>query len=155
MNEAGKGYVQINRKICETVWYTGCTSATVHLMIHLILSANFEHKVWRGINVERGELICSIGNMNHPGRLMEETRLPYSTLVRSLKKLQELGEITVSSKSGMHGYTLISITHYDTYTYVNTKVDKKANVKAEYSKEKEQIEQKEDDSTVIVDWGDD
>lgn len=131
MSEQIKGYVQISRKICETVWYTGCSPAVVHLMFHLILSANYENKTWRGVKVNRGELVCSVGNLDHPGRLMEETRLPYSTLVRSLKKLEELGEITITSKTGIHGYTLIKITHYDTYTNVNTNADKKANTKVD------------------------
>jgi len=133
-----KGSVFLDRRITETEWFTGCSPSTVYVMFYLLLSANYETKMWKGIKVKRGEVITSTGNSKTPGRLMEETRLPYSTLARSLKKLEELGEISVSSKTGSHGYTLISITHYDLYITdkkVNKKVDKKTDSKAENNKE--------------------
>lgn len=153
-----KGAVFLDRRIIETEWFTGCSINTVYLMLFLLITANYEPRVWRGIKVGRGEVITSVGNQEHPGRLMTETQLPYSTLARSLQKLEEIGEIKVTKKTGLRGYTRITITHYDLYTAadkkVNKKADKKVDSKAEHNKEVEEV-QEEDNSTVKIDWGDD
>jgi len=151
-----KGRVYLDRRIRETGWFTGCSSNTVFLMFYLLLSANYEAATWRGIKLKRGELICSIGNAAHPGRLMNETRLPYSTLARSLEKLEQLGEIKVSSKTGFNGYTLISVVNYDLYTGADKKTDKKTDKKAANSKEEDKEERiKPEEDEGYCEWGGD
>lgn len=151
-----KGRVYLDRRIRETEWYTGCTANVVFLMFHLILSANYEATTWRGIKVKRGEFVCSIGNTEHPGRLMNETRLPYSSLKRALDKLEEIGEIKVTSKTGFNGYTLISVLNYDLYAGMDKKVanksDNKAAKKADNSKEVKEEQKKLEEDEGYCEW---
>ena len=154
-----KGRVYLDRRIRETEWYTGCSANVVFLMFHLILSANYESTIWRGIKVKRGELVCSIGNTEHPGRLMNETRLSFSSLKRSLEKLEELGEIKVTSKKGFNGYTLISVLNYDLYVGMDKKTDSKSDNKAAKktgnSKEVKEETIKPEEDEGYCEWGDD
>lgn len=146
-----QGSIFLDRRIIETEWFTGCAPSAVCLMIYLLFAANYKETVWHGIKLQRGEYIGSIGNEEHPGRLMIDTNLPRRTLRDALERLKGLGEIEVVTKTGYHGYTLIKIVNYDLYTCADKKAAQKpaentaqkATKKAAHSKEVEEVNNEE------------
>lgn len=78
----------------------------VHLFIYLILSANHEPKKWRGITVERGQLITS------RKKISEETGLSHQIIRTCIERLKSTSEITSKSTSK---YTIITICNYGNY----------------------------------------
>lgn len=110
------GYIKLHRKLLEWEWY-GQPEMTA-LWLHLLLSANWEEKTWRGTTIERGSLVTSIR------ALSKETGLSVQQVRTGLKKLQKSNQInTQTSRSSTHqatheatqGATKITICNYDTY----------------------------------------
>jgi len=129
--------------LIETEWFTGCSMTTVFLMFYLLLSANHTPKIWRGVKVNRGEFITSIGTNDKPGRLVVDTNIPISTLRDSLRRLKGLGEIEVTSHSGQKGYTLIKIVNYDLYTCSDKKAVEKTAENTNKKTNKKTVDNKE------------
>lgn len=84
--------------------------------MHLLLKANYENKKWRGIEIQRGELITSIS------QLSKETQLTPQQVRTCIKKLKKTGEITSKTTSK---FTLI---HIEKYSFFQTQ-------EQEYNKE--------------------
>lgn len=108
-----KGWIKTYRSFLKWEWYNDINTKT--LFIHLLLTANYEDKKWRGIDVKRGELITSLSHLS------EETRLSVRQVRTSLNKLKSTGEITTKPTSK---YTLISIVNYSNYQDVEESNDK-------------------------------
>lgn len=138
-----KGFVSLDRRMIETEWFTGCSPSTVCLMVYLLFTANHKSTTWKGIQLKRGEVLCSIGSAKSPGRLMEETNLPNSTIRDSIKRLKGLGEIEVTAQKGYHGYTLIKIVNYDLYMCSDKNTDKKPVEKTDKKSNKNTVDSKE------------
>lgn len=143
-----KGAVFLDKRILETEWFTGCSPTAVCLMFYLLLKANYEETVWKGIKLRRGEVIGSIGNDKNPGTLMENTNLPYSTLRDALKRLEGLGEISISAKKGNKGYTLIKVVNYDQYTCYANIAAKKTDKNTTKKTDKKSANSKETKETI-------
>ena len=92
------------RSFLDWEWYsdTNC----VRLALHFILKANYQSKKWKGIIINRGQLVTS------RGQLSEETGLSEAQIRTALYKLDRCGFIT---KSGTRNYTIITICNYDSY----------------------------------------
>lgn len=102
------GFIKLHRQILDWEWYSDIN--TTRVFIHLLLTANYEPKKWKGIDVARGSLVTS-----YP-KLAEKTSLTVQQVRTSLSKLKSTGEITASK--GLN-YTLISIACYDDYQTIN------------------------------------
>jgi len=102
------GWIKLHRKMMDWEWYTD--PKTTHLFIHLILKANHKDKSWRGIHVERGQLIT--------GRiaLSEQTGISEKSIRTRLKRLQESNEISIKTASK---FSIITICNYDDYQELN------------------------------------
>lgn len=97
MRNAG-GYVRVYRSLLEWEWYDD--DACVRLMLHLLLSVNWEPKEWHGQKIEPGQLVTSIE------RLSEKLRLSRSTVRRAIDKLKSTGEITIQTNNHWTTVTL-------------------------------------------------
>lgn len=74
-----EGWIKIHRGLLDWEWYsdTNC----VRLALHLLLMANFQTKRWRGITVERGQLVTSRSILSRETGLSErEVRTAMSKL---------------------------------------------------------------------------
>lgn len=49
------GWIKLHRKITEWEWYSDAN--TFRVFMHLLLTANYEDKRWRNIDVKRGQII--------------------------------------------------------------------------------------------------
>jgi hypothetical protein len=148
------GFIKLHRKITEWEWYSDIN--TFRIFLHLLLTANFEDKKWKGIDIARGQLITSLE------KLAKSTSLSIQQVRTALEKLKSTSEITVKSTST---YTLITLTNYNVYqnkidlinTIDNTQDDKRTtneqqtnNKRITTTKEiKEDKEDKEDKKIII------
>lgn len=92
------------RSFLDWEWYpdTNC----VRLALHFILKANYRAKKWKGLIIDRGQLVTS------RGQLSEETGLSEMQIRTAIDKLDNCGFIT---KSGTRKYTIITVCNYDLY----------------------------------------
>ena len=98
------GYIKLYRKFAEWEWYQDANVTRVFL--HLLLSANYEDKRWRGQLIKRGQFVTSIEHLsNGLGLSIQQIRT-------ALEKLEGTGEI---AKQSTNQYTLITICKFDCY----------------------------------------
>ena len=109
------GWIKLHRRLLEWEWYSD--SKTVHLFIHLLLSANHEARRWRGLEIKRGSLITSLAHLS------ESTGISSQSVKTCLRHLKSTNEITSKST---HHYTVITICNYDTYQ-INSGKDNQPN----------------------------
>lgn len=98
------GYIRLYRSFLTWEWYTD--SNTKDLFLHLILTANWEPKKWKGITVERGQRVYSRAS------LARETRLSERNIRTALNHLISTGEVTNQTTPQ---YSIITIKNYDLY----------------------------------------
>lgn len=111
-----EGWVKILRKFVNWEWYDDINTKTVFL--HLLLTANYADKNWKGIEIKRGQKITSIKN------LAKETNLSIQEVRTSLKRLKSTREITIETTNK---YTLITIEKYNDYQDDGFKINKQNN----------------------------
>ncbi len=102
------GFIKLHRKILEWEWYT--EPHMLRLFVHLIFSANYEDKSWRGIEVKRGSFITSWQGLS------ESLNLSVQTVRTCIKRLESTGEI---SRKSTNKFTIITICKYDSYQDFN------------------------------------
>lgn len=112
------GWIHIDRKLLTWEWFD--TPHMVHLWVYLLLSANYEPKRWRGIVVDRGQLVCSFDSIS------KATGISIQSLRTCMTRLESIGAIT---RKVTNKYTLVTISKYDEYQ-TNSDVDQQANQQA-------------------------
>jgi hypothetical protein len=97
MRNAG-GYVRVFRSMLDWEWYDD--TACVRLMLHLLLTANWEEKQWHGQTIYPGQLVTSMD------RLAETLGTTRSAIRRTLDKLKSSGEVTIQTNNHWTTLTL-------------------------------------------------
>lgn len=110
------GWIKLHRKIVEWEWYAD--TATRSVFIHLLLTAEFEPRVWRGVLIERGQALTTVAELSAILKLT-----PQQTK-RALKNNQNSKQITIKTTNKN---SLITIVNYDTYQGVNSENNKQNN----------------------------
>ena len=103
------GYIKLHRQILEWEWYSDIN--TKILFLHILLKANFKNMVWRGININRGQLFTSIFHLS------SEIGISEKQIRNSLKKLKNTNEIDIQ---GASNGTMITVCNYETYQSLET-----------------------------------
>ena len=98
------GYIRLYRSFLTWEWYSD--SATKDVFLHLILTANWEPKKWKGITVERGQRVYS------SQKLAEELHMSRQATRTAINHLIETGEVTNRSTPQ---YSIVTIKNYDLY----------------------------------------
>lgn len=98
------GWIKIHRQIRQWKWYKD--SATVHLFLHLLISAKYEEEDWQGIRIHRGQLVTS------RAALSKETGLSDTEVRTALNHLKITSNIT---SSFARKQTIITICNYERY----------------------------------------
>ena len=102
------GFVCFHRKMVKWEWYTDIYTRIV--FEHLILTANWEDKKWRGITVKRGQRACSVA------ALAKETGLTVQRVRTAIKHLILTNEIISERvRAESAGCTLFTVNYYDKY----------------------------------------
>lgn len=113
------GWVKTFRKIKDWEWYTD--SNMVHLLLHLVLSANHEPKRWKGVDVKRGQLVVGLHSLS------KQTGISVQRLRTCLTRLEKTGEI---NKESNKQFTLITICNYEHYQERKDTTNKASNNQA-------------------------
>lgn len=103
MRNAG-GYVRVYRSLLDWEWYDD--DACVRLMLHLLLSVNWEPKEWHGQQVLPGQLITSMD------KLAEKLGLTRSAVRRAMDKLKSTGEVTIQTNNH---WTTVTLANWGEY----------------------------------------
>ena len=111
-----QGFIFLHRKFLKWEWSS--EPNMVALFIHILLSANYESKKWKGISIERGQFLTSLPSLSAAvGLSVQQVRT-------CLKRLVESGEITDNSTNK---YRLITICKYDDYQPQNIDENRQSN----------------------------
>lgn len=113
-----EGWIKLHRKLTQWEWYTD--SKMIHLFIHLLISANRQQGKWRGIQVERGQMITGINSLS------EATGISAQSIRTCLNRLKSTSEITIKSTNK---YSMITICNYDSYQIEENKSTSKSTSK--------------------------
>lgn len=98
------GYIKLFRCITSWEWYHD--SHMVHLLIHLIMSANHKPGRWKGVELLRGQLITGRHSLS------EQTGITERSCRTCLERLKTTKEITIRTTNS---YSLITVLNYDSY----------------------------------------
>jgi len=98
------GFIKLHRQLLDWEWYNDTNVKITFL--HLLLTANFRPKRWKGITINRGELVTSIGH------LAKDLKLSNQQIRTVLKKLQSSGEVNIKTTNKN---TLITLVKFDLY----------------------------------------
>ncbi len=103
------GFIKIHRSLLEWEWYQDINTKTV--FIHLLLTANYEDKNWKGSKICRGQKVTSYQN------LANELNMSIQNVRTAIKHLISTGEITSNQQAK---YSLITIKNYDKFQEVTS-----------------------------------
>ena len=98
------GYIRLYRSFLTWEWYTD--GITKDVFLHLILTANWEPKKWRGITIERGQRVFSYA------KLSKELHISVQQVRTAISHLKSTGEITCLGKSE---YSIVTVKNYELY----------------------------------------
>ena len=108
-----KGFINIYRSMLEWEWYDDKNAKI--LFLHLLILANHKDKKWRGITINRGQVLTSLESLSL------DIGLSVQQIRTSLTKLISTNEITNKSTSKNR---MITINNYNKYQD-NNKQDNK------------------------------
>ena len=108
-----QGFIFLHRRFLDWEWYG--EPNMVALFIHILLSANYEAKRWKGIEIERGQFITSLQSLS------DAIGVSVMKVRTCLKRLEETGEITTKTTNK---YSVITICKYDSYQSQNSDANK-------------------------------
>lgn len=98
------GYVRLYRSFLDWEWYDN--DACVRVMLHLLLTVNWEPKKWHGQIVHPGQLITSMEGLS---KTLGMTR---TSVRRTFDRLKSSGEVTVQTNNH---WTLVTLTNWAEY----------------------------------------
>lgn len=98
------GFIVLHRKIVNWEWYKD--PATHIVFEHLILTANYEEKRFKGEAIHRGQRVASYGT------LAKETGLSIQNVRTAINHLISTNEVTHKSTNK---YSVFTIVNYDLY----------------------------------------
>ena len=98
------GWIKLHRKLLDWEWYND--SVTKDLFLHLLLKANHEPGRWKGVDIDRGEVVT--------GRKVLAKELGFSerNIRTAINKLKSTNELTIKSTNR---FSLIKLNNYDEY----------------------------------------
>lgn len=117
--ETKQGYIKLPRELLAQP--IAAQPQRLALFIHLLLMANREAKTWRGVQIERGQVLTSLRSLS------TRCGLTLSGVRTALEGLRREGiahlsahrathpEGSESAHLSAHGYTLVTICNFDSY----------------------------------------
>ena len=105
---ANEGFIKLYRKMLEWGWYDD--GPTKDVFIHLLLIASYEDKFYRGITLERGQVVATASEIS------KQTGLSRQQIRTAISKLISTSEVTTSKKGN---FTVFTINNYADYQATN------------------------------------
>lgn len=140
------GWIKLHRSLLEWEWYTDLNTRV--LFLHLLITANYEDKKWRGILIKKGSRITG------RKQLSDESGLTEQQVRTAIKKLELTKELTIKKDARGSMFTLVNWDKYqDTNQQINhennqaaTKDQPSSNQAATTTKEYNNIRNKENNN---------
>ena len=107
------GFIKLFRKFRDWEWYKDHNVKSLYL--HLLLTANYTDKKWKGIEIKRGQVLTSLKSLEY------ELGLKPQQIRTAENKLKRTSEITVKSTNK---YRIITVLKYDEYQVTNKQGNK-------------------------------
>lgn len=101
------GWIKLHRQFLDWEWYKD--SNTKALFIHLLMKANHETKKWKGINIDRGQVITG------RKQLSIELGMSEQSIRTSMNRLISTNEITSKTTNKFSLITVIKYNFYQSY----------------------------------------
>lgn len=101
---SNEGYIKIYRQIRDWKWYSD--GPTKDVFLHLLVTASFEDKFYRGIAVKRGQSVLTVEEIR------EETGLTVRQIRTAINRLISTNEVT---KQATYKFTVYTINNYEHY----------------------------------------
>ena len=131
-----QGFIKIFRKIIDWEWFKKPNTRLV--FEYFLYKANYEDKIWRGIEVKRGQLVTSLQ------KISEENGITVRQARTALNDLQTTNNIAIKTTNK---YTLITIINYDNY---QTNEEKTTNKMTSNLYEKRQANDTQNDNNIRI-----
>ena len=112
--EDNKGFVKLYRSMLTWEWYDDINVKI--LFLHLILTANYEDKKWRGKVIKRGQRVVSVK------KLSEELGITVRQVRTAIEKLVMTNDLTNSKFAECNVLTLVNYDKYQSVTNEMTNV---------------------------------
>lgn len=109
-----EGWIKMHRRVVDWEWYTD--SKMVHLLLHFVVTANRKSKIWKGVEIKRGQTVIGLHSLS------ERTGISVQSLRTCLSRLKSGGEIKITPTNK---YTIITVCNYEKYQSVKV-VDQQA-----------------------------
>lgn len=100
----GNGYIKLYRKFKDWEWFN--EPGMVVIFIYFLLQANYAEKEWRGVKINKGQLITS------KPKISKNTGLSIQNIKTCIQRLKSTDEITVKTTAK---YSIITIVNYNKY----------------------------------------
>ena len=104
------GFIKIFRTILKWEWYDDINTSRV--FIHLLLTVNYENKIWHGVEIKKGSRVTSYAT------LAKETKLSVKNVRTAIKHLEMTGEV---ARSEYPQYTVFTLNNYHKFQGVASK----------------------------------
>lgn len=104
-----KGFVLVHRSLLKWEWYDDIN--TTRLFLHLLLTVNYEPRKWKGVIIQRGQRVASLGG------LAAETGLSVQNVRTAISHLKSTRELTYKPHAK---FGLFTVVNYDLYQTPNT-----------------------------------
>ena len=104
------GFIKIFRTILKWEWYDDVNTSRV--FIHLLLTVNYENKIWHGVEIKKGSRVTSYAT------LAKETKLSVKNVRTAIKHLEMTGEV---ARSKYPKYTVFTLNNYHKFQEVASK----------------------------------
>jgi len=112
------GWIKLHRKLKDWEWYKDAN--TVRLFIHLLISANHKEHQWRGVAVEKGQVVVGRKSLSSALGISEQS------VRTSINRLKSTNEITIKSTNK---YSLITIISWKDYQINNQQANQQSTSK--------------------------
>ena len=80
------GWIKLHRTLKSWEWYQDANA--VRLLVHLLVSVNYEPKKWKGVNIKPGQVVTSLDHLS------QDLKLSKQQVRTAIAKLEKSGEIT-------------------------------------------------------------
>lgn len=104
------GYIKLHRSLLDWEWHDA--PVTGWLFVNLLLMASHSSTTWRGIGIERGQLVTGRKSLS------EQTGLSERQIRTALEHLQKTGEVTITPTNK---FSLITIVQFEKFQAVEGK----------------------------------
>ena len=101
------GFVKIFRNLKDWEWYDDHNAT--RLLVHLLLSVNYEDKKWKGINIPKGSMVLSWDTLSR------EIGLTPMQCRTAMSKLESSGEVT---RNVTNKYQLVSLVKWEKFQII-------------------------------------